>query len=79
MSRWQQPRGLVVTGAKFRVRAEIVLDADGGVVSARIVASSGNAEMDQSVRDAVRQVSRVSSLPPGLADPTYAVILNFDL
>jgi protein TonB len=78
-SQWQQPRGLTLSGAKYRVRTEIVIDRAGRISSARIVTTSGNAEMDQSVREAVGRVNKVAPLPKGIDGETYALILNFDI
>jgi protein TonB len=78
-SQWQQPHGLVESGAKYRVRVEIVIARDGEVVSARVVAKSGNAEMDRSVQEAVGRVARVDPLPEGIGGASYAILLNFDI
>ena len=78
-SQWQQPHGLIESGSKYRVRTEVVLGREGNVVSARIVSRSGNAEMDQSVQEAVNRVTQVASLPSGVGGATYTVLLNFDI
>ncbi len=78
-SEWQQPHGLVESGSKYRVRVEIVIGRQGDIVSARVVAKSGNAEMDRSVQEAVSRVSQVEPLPTGVGGATYAILLNFDI
>ncbi len=79
ISQWQQPYQLVESGSKYRVRVEIVIGRTGNVVSARVVARSGNAEMDRSVQEAVSRVSQVDPLPAGIGGGTYAILLNFDI
>jgi len=64
---------------KYRVRTEVVVGREGNIVSARIVTRSGNAEMDQSVQEAVSRVTRVVSLPNGVGGATYTLLLNFDI
>ena len=78
-SQWQQPHGLTASGSKYRVRTEIVIERSGSIASARIVTTSGNAEMDQSVREAVGRVSKVAPVPKGIEGSRYALILNFDI
>ena len=78
-SQWQQPHGLIESGSKYRVRTEVVVGREGNIVSARIVTRSGNAEMDQSVQEAVSRVTRVASLPNGVGGATYTLLLNFDI
>ena len=78
-SRWLQPKVNNSVFQKLRVKTEIVIAQDGRVISARIIQSSGHAQLDQSVAQALDSVQRLPPLPASLQASSYAVTLNFDL
>ena len=78
-SRWSQPRAMMTSGIKYRATARIVIGRDGKIQSWRIVKSSGHPEMDKSVEDALRRVTKIDPLPEFISGPSYTVHLNFDI
>jgi TonB family protein len=74
---WRKP-ALTDPSLTGQVRVRIL--RDGTLVFKGIEQSSGNAVFDDSVRDAVRACGRLSKpLPPGLGNPDYEVVVQFEL
>ncbi len=59
---WIQPSSIPIDGLSAKV--DIELSSNGGVLSARLTRSSGNAVMDESVMRAVKAVHRIPNLSP---------------
>ena len=64
-------------GAKGNARIAIALSASGGLISARIVTSSGNAELDRSALAAVRQSSPFPPPPKGATRDQLSFTIPF--
>jgi TonB family protein len=78
-SEWVQPTD-VASGAKLSVLVRLRIETDGRVASFDIVRSSGNSELDESVKAIATRVTRVDPLPDGLAKGDhYDVKINFEL
>jgi protein TonB len=79
-SEWAQPTSVADTGGKNSVMVKLRIEKDGHVSSFEIVRSSGNAELDDSVRALANRVSHVEPLPDGLGKGDhYDVKINFEL
>ena len=79
-SEWAQPTSVADTGRKNSVLVKLRIEKDGQVSSFEIVRSSGNAELDDSVRALANRVSHVEPLPDGLGKGDhYDVKINFEL
>lgn len=75
---WQQPSSLI--GAKGLVTSvEIRVQRDGQVTAKKIVAPSGNTQMDESVLRALEAVSRLPELPAGLGGLYKDITIDFEL
>lgn len=63
------------------VHLQFVIDANGNVLSARVVRSSGYASLDQSTIDMIHRISPVPAPPPDMGQPriTLTVPINFNL
>ena len=79
-SEWAQPTSLANAGAKNSVLVKLRIEKDGRVSGFEIVRSSGNAELDESVKALANRVSKVEPLPDGLGKGDhYDVKINFEL
>ena len=79
-SEWAQPTSVADTGGKNSVLVKLRIEKDGRVSSFEIVRSSGNAELDDSVKALANRVSHVEPLPDGLGKGDhYDVKINFEL
>jgi TonB family protein len=79
-SEWVQPTNVAGAGAKNSVLVKLRIEKDGRISNFEIVRSSGNAELDESVKALANRVSRVESLPDGLGKGDhYDVKINFEL
>jgi TonB family protein len=79
-SEWAQPTSVANSGSKNSVLVKLRIEKDGRVSSFEIVRSSGNAELDDSVRELANRVSQVDPLPEGLGKGDhYDVKINFEL
>jgi TonB family protein len=77
---WVQPTTVVASGAKFSALAKIRIEKDGRISDFKIVRSSGNVVVDESIEAVAKRVTRVDSLPVGLATRDhYDVNINFEL
>lgn len=74
---WQQPNRADV-GDAF-VTAEIVLAADGSIVSCKIVKRSGVAKMDESVQRALESATRVPGVPSDYIKKSNPFTIIFEL
>jgi TonB family protein len=59
---------------------QIKIEKDGHIAEVKIVKSSGNVVMDESVMAAARRVLQIDPLPAGLGKGSaYTVNINFEL
>jgi colicin import membrane protein len=77
---WAQPTTVVASGAKLSALAKIRIEKDGRISDFKIVRSSGNVVVDESVEAVGRKVTRVDALPAGIGNGGhYDVNINFAL
>ena len=77
---WEQPTTVVASGAKLSALAKIRIEKDGGISDFKIVRSSGNVVVDESVEAVGKKVTRVDALPAGIGSGGhYDVNINFAL
>jgi TonB family protein len=77
---WVQPTTVVASGARFSALAKIRIEKDGRISDFKIVRSSGNVVVDESIEAVAKRVTRVDSLPTELAKADhYDVNINFEL
>src|SRR5205807_281817 len=77
---WAQPTTVVASGAKLSALAKIRIQKDGHISDFKIVRSSGNIVVDESVEAVGRKVTRVDALPAGMGNGGhYDVNINFAL
>jgi len=77
---WEQPTTVVASGAKLSALAKIRIEKDGRISDFKIVRSSGNVVVDESVEAVGKKVTRVDALPAGVATGGhYDVNINFAL
>ena len=77
---WEQPTTVVASGAKLSALAKIRIEKDGGISDFKIVRSSGNVVVDESVEAVGKKVTRVDALPAGMGSGGhYDVNINFAL
>ena len=77
---WAQPTTVVASGAKLSALAKIRIEKDGRISDFKIVRSSGNVVVDESVEAVGRKVTRVDALPAGIENGGhYDVNINFAL
>ncbi len=77
---WAQPTTVVASGAKLSALAKIRIEKDGRISDFKIVRSSGNVMVDDSVEAVGRTVTRVDALPAGIGNGGhYDVNINFAL
>jgi TonB family protein len=74
---WNQPSDIGIAGLVTRV--ELTFNPDGTIVSSRILTSSGNKTMDESVMRAVGSVRRVHNLPSGYLSSHRRIPVAFEL
>lgn len=78
-SMWDQPTSISGT-ANFVTGLRIKIESDGRISDFRVVRSSGNVVMDESVLAAARRVLKVNAPPAGmLSSGSYQVTINFEL
>jgi len=77
---WVQPTTVVASGAKFSALAKIRIEKDGRISDFKIVRSSGNVVVDESIEAVAKRVTKVDSLPSGLTKADhYDVNIDFKL
>lgn len=77
---WAQPTTVVASGAKLSALTKIRIEKDGRISNFKIVRSSGNVVVDESVDAVGRKVTRVDALPAGIGNSGhYDVNINFAL
>ncbi|PYL80551.1 MAG: hypothetical protein DMF23_15990 [Verrucomicrobia bacterium] len=77
---WAQPTTVVASGAKLSALAKIRIEKDGRISDFKIVRSSGNVVVDESIEAVGRKVTRVDALPAGIGNGGhYDVNINFAL
>jgi TonB family protein len=74
---WTPPDDTASDDATIKVRVTIA--SDGTVVSARVLAPSGDASVDRSVQNTLDRVQFIESFPPGSTDKERTYIINFNL
>ena len=79
-SQWDQPTSIVSSSAGFFCTLGIRIEKNGKISDVKIVKSSGNVVMDESVMAAAKRVGQIDPLPAGLGSGTaYTVNINFEL
>ena len=68
-----------VSNVRNPTRVEIVVTKDGRVISSNIIKSSGNTQLDNSVRQALARVARLPAFPEGATDAQRTFRINFEL
>jgi TonB family protein len=77
---WAQPTTVVASGAKLFAVAKIRIEKDGRISDFKIVRSSGNIVVDESIESVAKRVTKVDALPAGLGHGEhYDVNINFEL
>jgi TonB family protein len=77
---WAQPVTVVASGAKLSALVKIRIEKDGRISDFKIVRSSGNVVVDESVQAVGKKVTRVDALPAGIGNGGhYDVNINFAL
>ena len=77
---WTQPTTVVASGAKLSAVAKIRIEKDGRISDFKIVRSSGNVVVDESIESVAKRVTKVDALPAGLGHGQhYDVNINFEL
>lgn len=76
---WAQPTTVVASGAKLSAVARIRIEKDGRISDFKIVRSSGNVVVDESIESVAKRVTKVDALPSGLGGDHYDVNINFEL
>ena len=77
---WVQPTTVVASGAKLSALAKIRIEKDGRISDFKIVRSSGNVVIDESVEAVGKKVTRVDALPAGIGSSGhYDINISFAL
>ena len=76
---WVQPTAVVTTGANMSALVRLHIESDGRVSMFKIVRSSGNVVVDESVAAVAKRVTHVDPPPAGLSAGRYQVNINFEL
>ncbi|MDD5138856.1 MAG: TonB family protein [Verrucomicrobiales bacterium] len=74
---WTPPDDTASDDANIKVRVTIA--SDGTVISARVIAPSGDASVDKSVRSTLERVQFIAPFPSGTSDKERSYIINFNL
>ncbi len=79
-SEWVQPTDVANAGGKNSVLVKLRIEKDGRISNFEVVRSSGNTELDESVKALAGRVNHVEALPDGLGKGDhYDVKINFEL
>jgi TonB family protein len=73
---WNQPTGEMTMGKTLEVTVKLKVEADGRVTEFTIIEGSGNAVVDDSVREAGKRITR---LPPPPNNEAFSAPVRFDL
>jgi TonB family protein len=73
---WNQPHGEIPAGTTIVVNVRLKIQPDGSVTEFSIVDGSGNAVVDDSVREAGKKITK---LPPPPGGDTFTPIIRFEL
>jgi TonB family protein len=74
---WTPPDDTASDDANIRVR--VTIGSDGTVISARVIAPSGDASVDTSVRNTLERVQFIAPFPSGSPETERTYIINFNL
>jgi TonB family protein len=74
---WTPPDDTASDDANIKVRVTIA--SDGTVISARVIAPSGDSSVDASVRNTLERVQFIAPFPFGSPDKERTYIINFNL
>jgi periplasmic protein TonB len=74
---WTPPTDTASDDANIKVRVTIA--SDGTVVSARVIAPSGDSSVDESVRNTLERVQFIAPFPSGSTETERTYIINFNL
>jgi TonB family protein len=74
---WTPPDDTASDDANIKVR--VTITSDGTVISARVIAPSGDASVDTSVRNTLERVQFIAPFPSGSTDTERTYIINFNL
>ena len=79
-SQWDQPTSIFDSSKSFVCTLQIRIESDGKISDVKVVRSSGNVVMDDSVMSAAHRVLQIDPLPAGLGGGgAYTVNINFEL
>jgi TonB family protein len=78
-SQWDQPTSIFDSSKSFVCTLQIRIERDGKISDVKVVRSSGNVVMDESVMAAAHRVLQIDPLPAGLGGGAYTVNINFEL
>jgi TonB family protein len=79
-SQWDQPTSIFDSSKSFVCTLQIRIEHDGKISDVKVVRSSGNVVMDESVMAAAHRVLQIDPLPAGLGGGgAYTVNINFEL
>jgi len=79
-SQWDQPKSIFDNTKSFVCTLQIHISSGGKISGVKIVKSSGNTVMDESVIAAAERVLQIDPLPAGLGGENgYTVNINFEL
>jgi periplasmic protein TonB len=74
---WTPPDDTASDDANIKVR--VTIGSDGTVISARVIAPSGDASVDTSVRNTLERVQFIAPFPSGSPETERTYIINFNL
>ena len=79
-SQWDQPTSIFDSSKSFVCTLQIRIETNGKISDVKILKSSGNVVMDDSVMAAAHRVLQIDPPPAGLSDGgAYTVNINFEL
>ncbi len=77
--RWAQPTSVFTNRSKFVTTVEITIQKGGSISAVRMVKSSGNPVVDESVMLAAQSVTQIDPLPSAVPKVPYVVEIDFEL
>ena len=79
-SQWDQPTSIFDSSKSFVCTLQIRIETNGKISDVKVLKSSGNLVMDDSVMAAAHRVLQIDPPPAGLSDGgAYTVNINFEL